>query len=224
MKPKEPIKLIVDVHESDSGILEDLIERDCAECSMESLDIGDIQIHSDFSVCAEIKRGADYTNSLHSGRLSEQIYRMLDSTLGFPMLIIEGWQPYTGGDSTEEDWQKQVDMHRKSIRTLNRRIAVFETKDQADTCDLLESIIKDIANKKFFHIQRKVLLIDDTDDQIVMLASLPFVGINKAQELLDLFGSPENALAHINEWIEISGITESRLQKIKDVYSKEIER
>jgi len=149
---------------------------------------------------------------------------MLNSNIGFSLLIIEGWKPYTGGDTTEEDWQKQVDMHRKSIRTLNRRIAVFETKDQSDTCDLLESIIKDVANKKFFHVQRKVLLIDDTDDQIVMLASLPNIGINKAKELLDIFGSPENALTHIAEWIEIDGVTEARLQKIRDTYSKEIQR
>jgi len=221
---KTKVELIVDVHETDSGILEDLTERDCAECSLDSLDIGDIQIHSDYSICAEIKRGQDYTNSLHSGRLSEQIWRMLNSNIGFSLLIIEGWKPYTGGDTTEEDWQKQVDMHRKSIRTLNRRIAVFETKDQSDTCDLLESIIKDVANKKFFHVQRKVLLIDDTDDQIVMLASLPNIGINKAKELLDIFGSPENALTHIAEWIEIDGVTEARLQKIRDTYSKEIQR
>jgi ERCC4-type nuclease len=54
-----------------------------------------------------------------------------------------------------------------------------------------------------------------------MLASLPNISVARAQELLEIFGSPENALAHINEWVEISGITESRLQKIKDVYSKE---
>jgi ERCC4-type nuclease len=225
MKPKEPIKLIVDVHESDSGILEDLKERNLGDCSMESLDIGDIEIRfGGHSVLAEIKRNQDFTNSLHSGRLSEQIWWMLNSSLGFPLLIIEGWSPYVTDSTNESDLQKQVDMHRKSIRTLNRRIAVFETKDQNDTCDLLESIIKDIANKKFFHVQRKVILVDDTDDQIVMLSSLPNISVARAQELLEIFGSPENALNHIAEWIEISGITESRLQKIKDVYSKEVQR
>lgn len=218
MKPKELPKLIVDVHEKDSGILEDLIERDCADCSMEALDIGDILIQSKIPVLAEIKRGNDYTNSLHSGRLSEQIFRMLDSTLGFPMLIIEGWSPYTGGDTTEQDWQKQVDMHRKSIRTLNRRIAVFETKDQVDTIDLLESIIKDIQDGKFLHIQRKVILVDDLDDQIVLLASLPNISVTRAKEILDLFGSPENAFTHIDSWVEINGITDSRLEKIKDIW------
>lgn len=225
MKPKAIPEIIVDVHEKDSGILEDLRDRNIGNCTMEALDIGDIEIRfGGFHVLAEIKRGQDYTNSLHSGRLSEQIFRMLDSTLGFPMLIIERWSPYTGGDTTEEDWQKQVDMHRKSIRTLNRRIAVFETKDQADTCDLLESIIKDIADKKFFHIQRKVILVDDTDDQIVLLASLPNISVARAKELLDLFGTPENAFTHIDSWIEVNGITEDRLKGLKAIWSKEIQR
>ncbi|MDD5010255.1 MAG: ERCC4 domain-containing protein [Syntrophorhabdaceae bacterium] len=212
MKPKVLPEIYIDIHESDSGLFEDMKERDIGQCTVRHMETGDVVIrHDNFEIGCEVKRKNDFENSLHSGRLHDQIFR-LTQTYDFPILIVEGWE---GND---------YDLHRKALRTLNRRICVLSTDDQADTIDLFESFIKDINAKKFQYLRRKIVLIDDIDPQISFLASLPNISVTRARELLDLFGSPENAFTHINEWSEINGITEDRLFKLKAIWGKEMER
>ena len=206
MKPKEVPFIAVDIHESDSGLFKKLEARKIGECVEKHMVTGDVAIRfGGYEIGMEIKRGEDFFNSLHSGRLHDQLYR-LTVEYDFPVLVAE-------------------DVHdRKALRTLNRRVCVIPTDDMDDTIDLIESFVKDIKAKKFQYLRRKIVLIDDIDPQIKALCAWPNISVTRARELLDLFGTPENCFTHIKEWDEINGITDERLQKLIAIWSKEMPR
>ena len=211
MKPKEVPEIFVDIHEDDSGLFDELKKCDIGEVIKKHMETGDVVIrYGGFDVGIEVKRLSDFTNSLYSGRLHNQLVRLTEE-FSYPLLIIEG---EGRGDYSQD---------RKAIRSLNRKICVYETEDMGDTISIIESIIKDIKLKKFQYLRRKIVIIDDCDPQLVFLSGLPNISLARAKELLDLFGTPENAFTHLDEWIEIDGISEGRLKIIKDIWSKGIE-
>lgn len=217
---KPQAEIYIDVHEDDSGLIDVLESRGIGNCQRLSLETGDVVIrHNGHEVGIEIKRVHDYLNSLHSGRLSDQLFRMLQ-TYDFPILIVEGWKPFVGDDTTAEDVEETVTKYNKSIRTLNRRICVIETADQQDTADVIEGFIADINAKKFHYLRRKVIL-QETSPQLKVLCSLPNVSIARAEEILDIWGSPRRAIEFVDEWTEINGITQERMEKIKEILEGE---
>ena len=186
------------------------------------METGDVVIRfGGHSVGIEIKRESDYTNSLHSGRLSDQVYRLIRE-YSFPMLIVENWHPYVDDDTTEDDVRKAVHKHKQSVRTFNQRLATYETRDMDDTLSIIQSVVRDMVSDKIGYIRRPIILEPSPDPQIVFLASLPNISAARAKEILDRFGCPWNAIMnHLNSWAEINGITESRLEKIKEVLEGE---
>jgi len=68
-------------------------------------------------------------------------------------------------------------------------------------------------------MRRRTIEIVKDSPSVSILASIPYVGIVKAEELLKLFKTPGNALKreNIDSWIEINGITQDRLDKIKEI-------
>ena len=224
MKPKEVPDLHVDIFEKDSGFADRLRARKVGNVIEEQLVTGDLVLRfKGIDVGFEIKRKNDLENSIKDGRLHDQLYRCIN-TFSFPILVVEDWHPWTGDGITDEELEKTVTKFKKTLWRFNQFVSTYDTKDMDETIDLIESIITNIRLGKFKYLRRKILVEDTTDDQINFIAGLPNIGINKAKELLDIFGSPENALTHIAEWIEIDGVTEGRLQKIRDIYSKEIQR
>ena len=216
--------IIVDIHEDNSGLAKRLEEMNIGNVRVESLETGDVKIEYDSqTVGIEIKRESDYTNSLHSGRLSDQVYRLIRG-FSFPMLIVENWHPYVGDETTEDDVRKAMKKHIESIRTFNRRLATYETRDMGDTLSIIESVVADLIAGRFNFIRRPIILEPSPDKQIVFLCGLPNVSATRAGELLELFGCPENAIGHVDEWDEIKGITSERVEIIKEVLRKEMER
>lgn len=217
--------IYVDVHEDDSDIFRDLTARQLGVVQGgESLKTGDILIrYKGYDVGIEIKRKQDFQNSLQSGRLHDQIYR-LTKTFNFPILIVEGWQPWVGPDTEEKDIIKKVNAHNKTIRTLNRRICTYETREQMDTVDLISDIVQDLKKGKLNVLRRKVVLQDDRDPQVNLLAGLDNIGVSRALDLLEMFGTPEKAFENLNEWILVDGINKSRLTKIRNIWNQEVPR
>lgn len=202
-------KIYVDVHEDDSDIYSAISARQLGVVQNKNLTTGDVVIRfKGYEVGIEIKRKFDFDNSLHNGRLHDQMYR-LTKTYNFPVLIIEGWN----GD--------EMDKHVKKTRTLNRRICLYHTEDQYDTVSLMEDMIRDMKKGKFNVLRRKVVMVDDTDPQVNFLASLPNISVARAVDLLDRYGSPERAFKDIENWEVVKGINESRLEKIQGIWSKE---
>jgi len=214
------VEIIVDVHEKESDLFEDICQRNIGECREEALKSGDVAvICGGYRIGWELKRNQDYTNSLQSGRLNNQLIE-LTRTYDFPILVVEAWHPYIGDNPSESEIARKVAVHEKSIRTLNRRVCTYETPDQARTIDLFEDAVKAIQSNKFQYLRRKIVIID-IDPRIELLARMPNVGVTRATELLELFGTPENAFANIDSWVEVNGITDGRLAEIKRIWSEE---
>ena len=217
--------IYVDIHEDDSDIFSAISNRQLGVVQGgESIPTGDVLIrYKGYDVGIEIKRKQDFSNSLHSGRLHDQIYRLTKS-FNFPILIIEGWQPWIGEDTNEDEIIKKIDAHNRTIRTLNRRICTYETSDQGDTVDLISDIVRDLKAGKLNVLRRRVVLQDDKDPQVNLMAGLDNIGVARALELLEMFGSPEKAFANLEDWILVDGINKRRLNKIHNIFKEEVPR
>jgi len=219
MKPKEVPKLIVDIHEHESGLFEDIYARDLGDCTEEYLLSGDVSIgHKDKLLGMEIKRGPDFENSLHSGRLSNQIVNMAE-LFDMSFLVVEGWHPFVTDSDDEYTIAEKVRKHELTIRTLNRRLITYETREQNQTIDLLGEIIKDLTSGKLFQMKRKDVGVATEYPQQGFLSRLPHVGVQTATEILKAYLTPANAFNHLDDWVEIPGITEKRLKEIREIWN-----
>jgi len=217
MKPKEVPDIIVDIHEEQSDLFEDIYARDLGNCTEEYLISGDVSIsHKAKLLGTEIKRGPDFENSLHSGRLSNQIVNMAE-LFDMSFLIVEGWHPFVTDSDDEYTIAEKVRKHELTIRTLNRRLITYETRNQNQTIDLLGEIIKDLTSGKLFQMTRKAVDIDAESPQKAFLGRLPHVGVQTATEILERFKTPAIAFENLESWIDVKGITEERLAEIKKV-------
>ena len=130
-----------------------------------------------------------------------------------------------GKDESELNFQKKISKYRKTMRTLNECTCVIETDDMDDSLDEIARIISRLKSGKMGTIRRQVTLHDDRKNpQVNLIAGLNNVGVARAHELLDMFGTPEKAFANLDEWISVNGITEKRLQTIRNIWSEEIPR
>lgn len=215
------VKIWVDVHERDSGLLE-VIQGRGLQAEEKSLDSGDVVIYCTGKSCGiEIKRSQDYSNSLKEGRLKEQICGLYDN-FEFPVVIVEGWKPYFSEDTDdEESIMEKVRKFKMSIRTLNRRICLFETSDMTETCDLIEEIARDMKDNRLFVMKRPIQVEPEVSDSMRILCSLSNVSRERAETLLDKYQTPQNAFNHLSEWHELKiGLTENRCDKIRQAWSE----
>jgi ERCC4-type nuclease len=216
MKPKEVPKIIVDIHEKESGLFEDIYARNIGDCTEEYLISGDVAIsYGDKSLGIEVKRESDYENSLYSGRLTNQIVNMAE-VYDMSFLIVENWHPHFI-DFDEKVIADKVRRHELSIRTLNRRVICYETKNQIETLDLIEEIIKDLVSGKLFQMKRKAINVLSDSPSVSFIASLPNVGVERARLILEKFRCPLDALNNIDAWEEVPGITSKRVDEIKKI-------
>jgi DNA excision repair protein ERCC-4 len=205
MKPKTII--YVDVHERDAKLLQWLKVLDC-ELQERAMDTGDIVLdHKGYLVGIEMKRESDFDSSLHSGRLHDQITRLYDN-YNYPMLIVENWRG--------ADW----DRSNKAMRTLNLRLPVFRTHDIVETVELIKQFVRLLEEKKFQVLRRPIMLQDDPHPGVPVLCAFPHISQRMANEILLKYETPLNALLHLDEWTEINGITDERLEAIRKVWGK----
>lgn len=218
------VEIYVDIHEEKSGIFDAIAARDIGVCKGMHLETGDVLIrYKGFDVGLEVKRKTDFSNSLKKGRLHDQIFR-LTKAFSFPILIVEGWTPWVGEGTTESEIIQKMDIHKKTINTLNRRICTYDTRDQVETVDIISDIVRDLKKGKLNVLRRKIILIDEVDPQVNLMAGLDNIGVARAIELLEMFGTPENAFKNLEDWILVDGINESRLEKIKTIWEQEMAR
>ena len=212
---KETVSITVDVHEEDSGILEEIQSRGL-EAVQEHMESSDVRLYWKGKSCGlELKRGSDFSNSLKEGRLKDQITRLYDN-FDFPMLIVEGYKVYVGDDDTDETVKEKHRKYKMSLRTLNRRITVYEVKNQQETVDIIEEIARDLKNNKLFVIRRPVIVEPELSGALKILCGFPQVSRQRAEDLLDKYGTPEQALHSLDDWPDMKiGLTESRVAEIK---------
>lgn len=212
----ELVEIKVDVHEQDSEVFDRISGRSLGACQLTNLKTGDVVLRYNFyTVGLEIKRGSDFDNALREDRLHDQLCR-LTQAFDFPVLVIEDWHPYKADGDEEEDMKEKVRLHEMTVRTLNRRIATYETPHLEATVDLIAEMVRDLKMKKLNVLRRPVIVEDDLDPAIKILCGFPQVSKSRAEELLIKYKSAKNAIEHMDEWPEMKiGLTKDRVRTIR---------
>ena len=213
------VEIVVDVHEKDSCVFEAIANRQLGICKMKHLETADIVLRwGGKTVAIEVKRGADFQNSLHSGRLHDQLSRL--RMYDFPILIIEDWHPYVTDDN-RDDVPDITRRHKMTVRTLNRKVTVYETAHLEETCDIISELVRDLKDNRLFVLRRPVIIAEGVSNQMKVLCALPSVKETIAERILDKFGTVSNALANLESWLEIDRIGPKKLEKIRSTLEDE---
>jgi len=202
------VKIIVDVHEDDSGIDKSLKLLEMP-IEVRSLVTGDVVLnYGGYTVGIEIKRFNDFQNSLYSGRLHDQMCRLTDQ-YDYPILIVQGFE------GTDLDW------FYKAINTLNLRMATYVTDGNLSTVELIGEFVRLLTENKFNILRRPIMLEPDVEPEVKVLCAFPYVSKVMAIEILEKYGTLADALQHIDEWSEIKRLTDKRVAEIKDALKRE---
>ena len=214
------VSIEVDIHERNAGLLDAIIERGMGATEIH-METSDVKIsYNDFTVAIELKRGNDFLNSLYKNRLADQICRLYD--FDFPVLIIESGRPFFSGEETDSSWKDKMEKYLKTIRTLNRRLAVYETTSQKNTVELIWEIYQDLIKGRLQTMKRVLVVEPEVSDSMRILCSLAHVNRVTANLLLEKFGSPEQAFRCLDEWPSMNiGMTTSRCEAIRKAYEGE---
>lgn len=219
----EMVEIIVDIFEQDSEVADHISRRQLGICRMKHLETGDIILrYKCYTVGIEVKRGQDFSNSLKSGRLHNQIARLTEC-FDFPILIIEDWKPFVGDDDDQASIKEKVRKHNMTVNTLNRRITTYETKHLEATVDLIEELCRDLKMKKLNVIRRPVVVEPGLSDSMKVICSLPNVKEILGERILDKYHTVQNALDNIDSWEDIEGIGKVKLARIKRTLTEEFD-
>lgn len=223
MPEAELIEIMVDVHEQDSEVAHYIGIRDLGVVQSKHMDTGDVVLrYRQYTVGIEIKRGQDFSNSLKSGRIHDQLCRLTE-TYDFPILIVEDWHPWKGDLDDAESLKEKRIKHAKTVRTLNRRVCIYETKHLEETIDIIEELCRDLKMKKINVLRRPVVVEEGMTDNMKVICSLPNVKRVLGERILDEYGTVDKALADIDNWIEIQGIGKVKLARIKSTLEDEFD-
>lgn len=196
----EKIRVIADIREKHSGVIKFLYDEGIL-VEQKALPIGDFLCSG--RVVVEVKRSADFVNSIIDGRLLYQLKGMKEN-FEKPVLIVEGGH--------EDDTGMPRNVHPNSIRGMLAAIAVsygipiINSKNPKDTAGLLAAIAKREKDSKApepaVHPSKPATL---KQQQEYVVASLPGIELKLARALMEKFGSVKG----------IINATDENLQKVK---------
>ena len=213
------MQLVVDHRESQSRVWEYLAALPDVQLRWGHLPTGDYIV--DNAAIFERKTASDFAASLIDQRLFSQAKRLADQPLrsGF---IIEGGS---------EDWSA-LGIRRESLQgalitlTLIFDLPVFRSRDPKETAQLLvytgyqfARLQEDVPRYRLHKAKRT------RTRQLHLLASLPWVGPDRAYRLLDHFGSVQACItATADELEKVPGIGPKTAAAIRDLVSSETSR
>ena len=205
-----PVNITADDRERKSGVIDSLSQIDNVNVDIQRLSRGDYQVEE--RVIVERKTIKDFAISIIDGRLFRQMVHMANSS-SMGILILEG----RAVDAAD------LKMTRASIQgalitvSLILGIPVLRSRDPEETAKLivyagrqLESIARGGIQRHGYRPKTR------RRTQIYILQGLPGIGPEKAEKLLDRFGSVEAAIsADRSELQTVAGIGESIASKIR---------
>lgn len=212
-KQEQPT-IIVDCREANtaSKIVKGLVERG-ASIKTETLEKGDYILSEECAV--ERKTVHDFVCTLTRRYLFEQLFRLKEA---YPksLILLEGYLPVIYKYSRIQPaavWGAMFNLARNGI-------AIVNTTSYKETIDFLY-----VAARQEQIIEKRVPMVHpfkrtDTlsDAQLYFLASLPQVGREKAQAILESYQTPLNALINVDNWPEtVRGLGPKISNKVKGV-------
>ncbi len=213
-----PINITADDRECKSDVIKALSESENVDVNIRRLSVGDYQVGD--RVIVERKTLKDFAISIVDGRLFTQMIRLASSSF-MGVLILEGTAVNTA----------DLKMTRESIQgalitvSLILGIPVLRSKDPSETARLIVYIDRQIESFARGGMQRHGYRPKNKRRrQLFILQGLPGIGPERADRLLDRFGSVEAAIsASSSELQSVDGIGRSIADKIRWVVSKEME-
>jgi ERCC4-type nuclease len=218
-KTEQPI-IIVDSREATTApkILKGLKELG-AEISIRHLEKGDYVISD---LCAfERKTVHDLVYTLTRRYLFDQLFG-LKECYEKPFILIEGYLPIVYKFSRIQPtsiWGAMFALAKQGINLIHTN-SYKETIDFLYTAAKQEQIVEKRA--PVVHPVKKHGTL--ADSQIFFMASLPYIGREKAVALLNSYGAPLNALINVDQWSkDVHGLGPKITRKVKNVIHKPYE-
>jgi ERCC4-type nuclease len=208
-----PVRIIVDVHERQSGIAETLAELG-AEVEFASLPAGDYAVGADTLV--ERKRVLDLHGAVLKGRLWPQLGK-LRAACAFPYLLVEG---------TDID---RGPLHHNAVRgvclaAIDQGVALLRSGYQRDSALWIHRLavrcqqVEPAAERPAYAQRPRPKPGAETAE--ALLASVPGISTSSARALLDRFGSVAAVVAaDPAEWLEVPGIGPERARALEETFA-----
>lgn len=216
LKNNLPINIIADDRECKSDVIKFLSEIENVDLSIQRLSIGDYQVENQLIV--ERKTLKDFAISIVDGRLFKQLIRLANSHFR-GVLILEGMVSDTVDiGMTSESMQGAL-----ITISLILGVPVLRSKDSSETARLIAYIGRQIESVARGGVQRHGYRPKGRRKiQLFILQGLPGIGPERADRLLDRFGSVEAAIsASSSELQSVDGIGIGVADKIRWAVGKE---
>lgn len=214
-KAEEPMPtIIVDSREASSAskITKGLIEKG-VNVKTEHLEKGDYILSDQCAV--ERKTVQDFVYTLTRRYLFEQIFRLKEA---YPksLLIIEGYMPMIYKFSKIQPaavWGAMFNLAKNGVAMVN-------AASQKETADFLY-----VAARQEQIVEKRLPVVHafknyDTvsEAQLYFIASLPNVGREKANALLQSYQTPQNVLLNVDDWSKtVNGLGPVITNKVKQI-------
>ena len=208
-----PVRIIVDVHERQSGIADTLAELG-AEIEIASLAAGDYAVGADTLV--ERKRVLDLHGAILKGRLWPQLGK-LRSACAFPYLLIEG---------TDID---RGPLHHNAVRgaclaVIDQGIALLRSGYQRDSALWIHRLavrcqeVEPAADRPAYAQRPRPKPGEETAE--ALLSAVPGVSTSCARALLARFGTVAGVVAAgPAEWLGVPGIGPERARALEETFT-----
>jgi len=217
LKTNLPINIVVDDRECKSEVICSLSEIENVDIRIKRISVGDYQISS--RVIVERKTLKDFAISIVDGRLFKQMIRIANSTFT-GVLLLEG----TAIDTVDLGVTRAAMQGALITVSLILGISVLRSKDPSETARLIAYIGRQTESRARGGLQRHGYRPKDKrKTQLFILQGLPGVGPERADRLLDRFGSVEAAIsASSSDLQSVNGIGKSIADKIKLAISERV--
>ncbi len=217
LKNSLPIHIIADDRECKSEVIKSLSGIENVDVSIARLSMGDYQIGS--RVFVERKTLKDFAVSIIDGRLFKQMLCLANSK-SEGVLILEG----TAIDTVEIGMTRAAMQGALITVSLLLGIPVLRSIDPSETARLIVYIGRQLELIASGGVHRHGYRPkNQRKRQLFILQGLPGIGPERADRLLDSFGSVEAAISASSSELEsVDGIGKSIADKIKWVVSEEM--
>jgi len=216
-KDKDPLHIVADDRERKSGVIESLLQIENVEVEIQRLSLGDYQIGS--RVTVERKNLYDFAISIIDGRLFKQML-FLANHKAKGVLILEG----TTADLADIAVTREAMQGALITVSLILGLPVLRTKDPSETARLMVYIGRQIeSNARGVGHRHGYQPKGIRYRQLYILQGLPGVGRQRAERLLDRFGSVEAVIsAGIDDLQTVDGIGKNLAEKIRWAVSEPV--
>jgi len=226
----ERYSIFVDVHEPES-IFKKLSEFSHIEPIRQKLDAGDYYIPTDkCTLFIERKTVMDYINSVFDTRLWDELQKIKEAAQsidgkGIPMLLIEGDWKFVFKYGHKRDRDAIGSIYASLLSTIaSWGVQVISSPAMSWTPYVLSSFTSWLGRPKKSEppiLKPKAVSLDE--QVIRVLASFPYISVNRAKAILKHYETLENALESVGWWDKsIPGIGPKIREAVKAVLKHKV--